>query len=151
MSKNPKLRSIGYELYLNIMRQKDVYAAKFKDRHILWILKRDHWYRLCWFSISEYSPGCYRFRNDLVFDIPKSFWPFPHSRIRPGKFELTVHESEISQDTANKLFLICSDPNYQFDWKLFKEKGEVPDYSWSEKAKAHHNETKKASTLRRIS
>ena len=105
----------------------------------MWILERDGWHRLVWVFMI-YTSGFWGFCNDLAVKPPKSFWPL---RIRkpPRKFDLILHESEITEDTlaseiCPKLFAVCVDPEGDFDWPRFGEtRTGAPNVAWSVTAK----------------
>lgn len=146
--KNP-LTPIVFELYRVAARRPSTKEAAFKRNHVAWLMEKDGWYTVRTCSVTQYSPGCFRFRNDLAFDIPKRVWPFsklPQERL--GKMEITIHESEIST-LLPLLVEIAETTGRDYQSPLFPDNLISPTYCWSIKANKHYTELRKEQESRR--
>lgn len=128
--------------WYTVSERRDVERAGRTGNGIWWFVRRDDWFRPCWVRLSEYSSGCFRIRDDVHVPIPKSAWPLhlPHYG-GVAQFELTFHESELTDDIHDLIFSCCSVPGFHFASSLFPESGEVPHYAWTMKGKQHYDAT----------
>lgn len=132
--------------WLTVSERRDVERAGRSREGVWWITRHDDWFRPCWIRLSEYSAGCFRIRNDIGVPIPRSAWSFhmPHYG-GCSQFELTFHESELTDDIHELIFSCCAIPQFQFSSPLFKESGEIPHYAWTIKGDQHYQATRKKS------
>ena len=136
--------------WLTVQQRRDVERAGRSSNGVWWIVRRDNWFRPCWIRLSEYSPGCFRIRNDIQVSVPKSAWPLHMPPIGGCEsFELTFHESELTDAIHELIFSCCSVNDFQFSSPLFPESGEVPTYAWTIKGKQHDDVTRRKIKPRR--
>jgi hypothetical protein len=111
---------------------------------VAWIETRAAWIGLRWTYVS-YVSGCQedfiRLRNDVVMNIPKSFWRFSLPSIRT--FELTVLFSEITDDFVSDfsdfVSFLADGRDEIYTWEIFGN-ASYPNYGWSVKANELRNQ-----------
>lgn len=105
-----------------------------------WIARNDAWRRPCWIDIQDHSPGCFTIRNDRLYPVPESRWPFEHPIIGGEKrFVITVHESELNEGLFALLKGACTERDYTLTNPIFDVASGFPSRLWSTRAKAHHD------------
>jgi len=107
---------------------------------IYWRAVQGGWTSVRWVTVTEYSLGLIRLRNDVEPSIPKHVWPLPFPETR--HFELTFHESEITEELGEPLFAFCSamgEAGVILGWPLFEGEQTYPGYAWTRKAKEFYN------------
>jgi hypothetical protein len=143
------LRPIVWELYRAASNRTVRGEAAYKRNHVAWQIRKDGWVTVRKCSVTQYSPGCIRFRNDLDFDIPKRVWPLrdlPENAL--GRMEITIHESEISA-LLPLIVEIAEGAGREYQSPLFPDGRISPSYAWSIKANQQHRENEKMSAERR--
>lgn len=143
----PELRPIIRELLHFVQERHGYDTAASKTYHVVWRLHRDGWYTMRVCSVTQYAPGCVRFRNDCQVDVPKRVWSLdPVAYDKPGKMEVTIHVSEV-KELLPTLVDIAEDTKKGYSSPLFANGVISPTYDWSIKAKAHY-EAQRAHTSR---
>ena len=114
-----------------------VQRSTLKRDTISWRVERDGWITVLWVTVTEYTPGLIRLRNDVYASIPRDLWAFALPKRQ--KFELTFHWTEMIPDLGEPLFAFCSalaDEGVQLGWPLFDGETAYPGYAWTPKARA---------------
>lgn len=135
------------EILFRAMRLREmpnVTAAALQKDTVAWRFSRGPWITVHWFTVTAYSPGLLRLRNDVIASVPKMVWPIRLPTRR--SFELTFHWSEIRSEIGEPLFAFCSAldiPDFIFGWQLFTGESTYPGYAWTKKAREIHGQTQK--------
>jgi hypothetical protein len=110
-----------------------------------WIVERDGWFSLRWIYLQEYDFGFPRFRNDIVHELPKSFWKLPYPKI--PKFEITVHHSQIDKKFIHSMSdfvsYVFEDRPEIYTWDIFDNVSCYPNYGWSKLARDLYKDKKR--------
>ena len=103
---------------------------------VYWRYSQEGWVTVVWLTVTNYSPGLLRIRNDILANIPKRIWPFDLPL--HASFELTFHCSEVCESICEPLYAFCvagTEHGLQLGWPLFEDEPAYPRYAWTKKAK----------------
>jgi hypothetical protein len=144
---NPMRPRLAAEILFRGMRLREmpnVTAAALQKETVVWRFSHGPWITVHWFTVTAYSGGLLRLRNDVLASVPKTVWRF---RLPPRRsFELTFHWSEIRSEIGEPLFAFCSAldiPDLIFGWPLFSDESTYPGYAWTKKAREFQSQFQK--------
>ena len=132
------LRRAAQELWGHAVEKSPDSRASQKGHIVYWRMKQDEWWTVRCCGVHITSPGCYRFTNRGLEDVPKTVWPLPIDPQRVGgDMEVTIHESELIPEFFGLMIELACDLKRELPHPAFQNGTLHACHSWSVRAWAH--------------